>query len=81
MLLLHQLQGKKWLFYSAGPLDGEIAFAFLGCKMDPGSWAEAFDVMKHIKPVICKRYVVMTQGFAPLFSNATASPLQGVRLC
>lgn len=34
---------KRWLFYSAGPLDGGIAFAFLGCKMGPGSWAEAFD--------------------------------------
>lgn len=68
MLLLRQLQGKKWLFYSAGPLDGEIAFAFLGCKMDPGSWAEAFDVMKHIKPVICKRCVWWWLKALPLSS-------------
>lgn len=35
--------GEKWLFYSAGPLDGESAFTFWGCEMKPGSRAGAFD--------------------------------------
>lgn len=60
-----QLQEEEWHFYSAGPLDGEIVFTFLGCKMDPGSGLELVIVMKRIKPVICKRCVVMTQTLPP----------------
>ena len=33
----------KWHFYFAGPLDGEIVFTVLGCKMKPGSSTGAFD--------------------------------------
>lgn len=43
MRIPYQLQEKKWHFYSAGPLDGEIVFTFLGCKMDPGRRAGALD--------------------------------------
>ncbi|KQK82702.1 hypothetical protein AAES_67801 [Amazona aestiva] len=61
----HQLQEEEWHFYSAGPLDGEIVFTFLDCKMDPGSGLELMIVMKRIKAVICKRCVVMTQTLPP----------------
>lgn len=33
----------KWNFYSAGPLDGEIVFTYLGCEMKLGSNAGTFN--------------------------------------
>lgn len=81
MQLPYQLQEKKWHFYSAGPLDGEIVFTFLGCKMDPGIQAGALDSNEAYQACYLQEMCGDDSDFATLFGNDAAAPLQGARLC
>lgn len=77
MWLPHQLQEKKWHFYFAGPLDGEIVLTFLGCKMDPGSWAGALESNEAYQACYLQEIRGDDSDFVPLFASDTAAPLQG----